>query len=198
MSARSKIRKEKNAEPTEFENEIAQLLFDIQNNQHSEIASNIKELYISAAREIDLGQEGKAVLLFVPFRLLKEFQRIHSTLVSELEKKLSGKSVFVVAQRRILPVKSRLPRASQQKRPRSRTLTAVHESILEDLTYPVDIVGKRTRVKLDGKKLQKVYLDQRQEKNIEGKIAAISGVYKKLTGKETQILFPVVRVEREN
>jgi small subunit ribosomal protein S7e len=44
-----------------------------------------------------------------------------------------------------------------QVRPRSRTLTSVHNAILEDLVYPVLIVAKRMRVKLDGSRLVKVY-----------------------------------------
>jgi small subunit ribosomal protein S7e len=35
-------------------------------------------------------------------------------------------------------------------------LTAVHEKILDDLVYPTEIVGKRTRVKVDGSKTIKV------------------------------------------
>lgn len=38
----------------------------------------------------------------------------------------------------------------------SRTLTAVHDGILEDLVFPAEIVGKRIRVKLDGSRLIKV------------------------------------------
>jgi small subunit ribosomal protein S7e len=35
-------------------------------------------------------------------------------------------------------------------------LTAVHEQLLEDLVYPSEIVGKRTRVAQDGSKLIRV------------------------------------------
>lgn len=54
----------------------------------------------------------------------------------------------------------------------SRTLTHVHEMILEDLVYPAEIVGKRTRVKLDGSRLIKVHLDKAQQTNIEHKVCA--------------------------
>jgi len=53
----------------------------------------------------------------------------------------------------------------------SRTLTAVHDAILDDLVYPAEIVGKRTRVKLDGTKLLKVHLDRSQQTNIEHKVS---------------------------
>lgn len=52
----------------------------------------------------------------------------------------------------------------------SRTLTAVHDAILDDLVFPAEIVGKRTRVKLDGTKLLKVHLDRSQQTNIEHKV----------------------------
>lgn len=38
---------------------------------------------------------------------------------------------------------------NKQKRPRSRTLTALHNEILEDLISPSEIMGKRICVKLD-------------------------------------------------
>lgn len=52
----------------------------------------------------------------------------------------------------------------------SRTLTSVHNAILEDLCYPAEIVGKRTRVRLDGSHLIKVHLDKNQQTNVEHKV----------------------------
>lgn len=53
----------------------------------------------------------------------------------------------------------------------SRTLTAVHDAILEDLVFPSEIVGKRIRVKLDSSRLIKVHLDKAQQNNVEHKVS---------------------------
>lgn len=61
--------------------------------------------------------------------------------------------VILIATRRILrPPK----KGSAVQRPRTRTLTAVHDAILEDVVYPAEIVGKRIRYRLDGSKIDKV------------------------------------------
>jgi small subunit ribosomal protein S7e len=72
----------------------------------------------------------------------------------------------------------------------SRTLTAVHDAILEDLVFPAEIVGKRTRVKTDGSRLIKVHLDRGNQTFVEHKIPTFEAVYKKLTGKEVTFEFP--------
>lgn len=38
----------------------------------------------------------------------------------------------------------------------SRTLTAVHNALLDDVVYPAEVVGKRTRIRMDGSQLIKV------------------------------------------
>jgi small subunit ribosomal protein S7e len=61
--------------------------------------------------------------------------------------------VVLIATRRILRVPKK---GTAANRPRSRTLTAVHEAILEDLVYPSEIVGKRIRFRLDGSRIMRV------------------------------------------
>lgn len=113
----------------------------------------------------------QAIIIYVPIPKQKAFQKIQTRLVRELEKKFSGKHVVFVGDRKILPKPQRNTRNPlKQKRPRSRTLTAVFDSILEDLVFPAEIVGKRVRVKLDGSQLIKVHLDKNQQTTIEHKV----------------------------
>lgn len=153
--AASKIQKEKGAaEPSPFELEVAQALSDLEANS-ADLKAELRELFIVAAKEVDV-QGRKAVVIFVPFRLLKLTHKIQSRLVRELEKKFSGRHVVLIAQRRIQRKETKAGRMLAQKRPRSRTLTAVHDAILEDLVYPTEIVGKHMRYKTDGTKLLKM------------------------------------------
>lgn len=78
----------------------------------------------------------------------------------------------------------------QQKRPMSRTLTAVHEANLADIVYPAEIVGKRTRIRLDGSRLIKIHLDKTSQTQVDHKTDTFAVVYKKLTGKEVTFEFP--------
>jgi len=193
LSATTKLVKPGDQKPTELETQIAQTLLDLEAT--SDIKAQLRELYITGAREVDTQGGKKAIILFVPVPQLKSFQRIQPRLVRELEKKFSGKHFVVVAQRKILPKPTRKTRtASKQKRPISRTLTAVHESTLNDLVYPAEIVGKRIRIKLDGSRLIKVHLDKSQQTTVEHKVDTFTSIYKKLTGKDVNFEFREVVV----
>merc|ERR1712118_4495 len=170
-----------------FEVDVAQAICDLEANSN-DLKAELRELYIVAAKEVGVTGR-KAVVIFVPFKLLKVVHKIQSRLVRELEKKFSGKHVVLIGQRRIMRKPSAGQRQPKQKRPVSRTLTAVHEAVLEDLVYPTEIVGKHTRYRLDGSKLIKVYLDPKEAPNVEYKVT-FATVYKKLTGKEVKFEFP--------
>lgn len=42
--------------------------------------------------------------------------------------------------------------------------------MLEDMVYPAEIVGKRTRIRLDASRLIKVHLDKSSQTTIEHKV----------------------------
>ncbi|KAF2325764.1 hypothetical protein GH714_036732 [Hevea brasiliensis] len=92
-----------------------------------------------------------------------------------------SEDVIVIAARRILrPPKT----GSAAQRPRSRTCTAVHEAMLEDIVLPAEIIGKRARYRIDGSKIMKVFLDPKERNNTEYKLDTFAAVYRKLSGKD--------------
>ena len=185
----SKLIKPQGEKSSDIEQHVSTALLELELN--ADIKTQLRELYFVGAKEIELGGR-KIVIVFVPVPQLKAYQKVQPRLVRELEKKFSGKHVVFLAKRRILPKPKRGKnrRAQKQKRPRSRTLTAVHDAILADLVFPAEIVGKRTRVKLDGSRLIKVHLDKTQQTNVEHKVDTFSGVYKHMTGKDVVFEFP--------
>ncbi|KAJ3130875.1 40S ribosomal protein [Physocladia obscura] len=192
MSAYTKITKPIGQVPDELELQVAQAIFDLE--QNAELKSDLRGLQFTNAKEIEIGHGKKAVVIFVPVPLLKAFHKVQTRLVRELEKKFSDRHVLIIAQRRIMRKPTRRARVTQM-RPRSRTLTSVHEKILEDLVFPTEIVGKRTKVRVDGGKLIKVFLDRKDHTALEYKLDTFSATYKKITGKDVVFEFPVASAQ---
>eukprot|EP01105_Mastigella_eilhardi_P006091 TRINITY_DN176_c0_g1_i1.p1 TRINITY_DN176_c0_g1~~TRINITY_DN176_c0_g1_i1.p1 ORF type:complete len:199 (-),score=58.10 TRINITY_DN176_c0_g1_i1:125-721(-) len=170
----------------------AQALFDLEVSGAPELQAELKTLFILSARQIEVDTQRKAIVIFVPARLLRQFQRISGRLIPELEKKLGGKHVMIVARRRILPKPSKTNRVRREPRPYSRTLTAVHEAILNDVVSPSEIVGRRMRYRVDGTRMSTVYLDPKDTFHVKDKLKTFSAVYQKLTGSHTTFEFPAV------
>ena len=73
-----------------------------------------------------------------------------------MERKLKCNVLFT-AKRSIVSKWIKLHKS--QMRPRSRTLTAVYDAVLEDFCLPSVILGKRTRVRIDNSKFIKMYFN---------------------------------------
>jgi len=184
-----KIYKSKGEAASELEQQVARAFIDLE-AASKDLAADLADLFIVSAKEIEVGVNKKAVVVFVPYRQHGRFKRIQLRLIRELEKKLSGKHVIIIAQRTILsPNYSR--RTKGQLRPRTRTLTSVHNAILEDIAYPTQIVGKHTRARVDGSKLLKIHLDPKDQKEVDYKLKTFAAVYKKLTNKHCEFMFPI-------
>lgn len=113
---------------------------------------------------------------------LKNYRKISTRLLRELEKKFSEKHIVLVSRRKIV-AKPKKNSHNHVVRPRTRTLTMVHENLLDDMVAPVEIVGKRIRIKRDGSRVIKVLLDGKDKNTVEYKLETYASVYRKLTGK---------------
>ena len=84
----------------------------------------------------------KALVLYVPYPFHTANQSSIRKLVNHFTS-LRNQYTFVVAKRTTVHKRS----TYNQKIPHSRTLTAVYDSILDDLLLPGFVIGKRMRVR---------------------------------------------------
>jgi len=186
--ATKKIFKKKDEVVSALEEAVAKAFVELEITS-KEMSAELRDLYFLSAREVEAPGGKTAIVVFVPFKLHKKFQKLQSRLIRELEKKFSGKHVTIIAQRTILSPNYNRSHPGQL-RPRSRTLTAVHQAVLEDIVYPTQIVGRRTRFRADGTRLLKVYLDPKDVKEVDYKLKTFAAVYRKLTNKNVEFMFP--------
>ena len=76
-----------------------------------------------------------------------------------------------------------------QKRPRTRTLKAVHKAFLDDIVVPSTIAGRQTRVTLREGTQERIYLDPMDRDSCQDKIEAMAHAYQKLTTHKIAIEF---------
>lgn len=173
--------------PTELELQVAHAFTELENSS-PELKAELRPLQFRSIREIDVSGGKKALVIFVPVPSLAGYHKVQTKLTRELEKKFPDRHVIFLAERRILPKPSRRSR-QLQKRPRSRTLTSVHEKILDDMVFPTEIVGSRVRYLVGGNRIQKILLDSKDVQQVDYKLESFQAVYNKLTGK--QIVFEI-------
>jgi len=183
---RSKYQNQDKEAPSQLESQLCQYLVDLEAS-NKDLKQTLRDLGIVAAREIEITPTKKAIVIFVPFIQHTKWQKIQDRVVRELEKKFSGQEVLFVAQRKVVKlnqIKKNIPRD------RNMTITSVHENLLNDTVFPTKIVGKRTRFRVGGKRILKVYLDPKDSKDIEPRLSTYEVIYNKLTKKTVKFMFP--------
>ena len=188
-NARSKIVKRSGETPSELELEVAKALFDIEASPSCDFKVEMKEIVISSVDELEVKAGRKAVIVHFPYKSWRVVSKIHGRLIRELEKKLSKRHVILTADRTM--VNKNYRRVGIEVRPRSRTLTSIHESILDDIVQPHQIGGKRIRMAADSTRMMKVVLDvkEKERDQVSDKLDTFSAAYLKLTNKPAVFAF---------
>ena len=182
------ILKPEGVKPTDFEVAVANEIAEIA-KKTKDLAEPLKTFKMTAAKEVEVEGDKKAIIVFVPYKLFKAFRMIQTRLTTELEKKFEGRPVVFIAQRTILAKNYRRAHKFQGKRPHAYTLTAVHNAIIDDLVYPCECVGKHTHISCTNGNYIKVFLGARGQQEVENKLPALSTIYRKLTSKNIQFEF---------
>ena len=96
----------KSVAPSELELRVATEFANLQKAEaNNDIKATLEQLYFVGAQQIKLDSGKEAIVITVPYKLLKLYHQVQSRLVRELEKKFSGHHVVIVAARKIVPLK---------------------------------------------------------------------------------------------
>ena len=77
--ANKKIYKSKDEKPSELEESVAKALVELEITS-KEMSAELRDLFILSAKEVDVGGGKKSIVIFVPYRLHKRFQKLQSSL----------------------------------------------------------------------------------------------------------------------
>ena len=178
-----KVMKKAGQKASELEEQIAKTLQHYeQSKDNASHLVHLKQVYINSAEEVEhknsLGGVEKYLLVRIPFRSLAAFRKVSSRVIDHLETKFAM-PVVMVANRTIISPHAVMHKS--QKRPRSRTLKAVHNAILDDIVAPSQVSGRQTRVTVEGRVLEKIFLDPLDRELMEPRLESMANAYKRLT-----------------
>merc|ERR1712154_416501 len=82
--------------PSKLEEKICQLLVDLEASS-KDLKPHLRDLGIVSARKIQVNQNKRAIVIFVPKLQHQRWQKLQDRLVRELEKKFSDEDVIFIA-----------------------------------------------------------------------------------------------------
>lgn len=174
----------KKGEPKPIETQVANIVDEITAGSEEGLKKALTNLKIAGVKEHE-ADGVKVTIVTVPYKQSALCRQIQGYLLPELEKKLAGSQVVIVAQRRAFPKTCEHGRRYRSIRPNGRTLRAVNEALLDDVVYPTTIVAKRTHYDLKGGQTIHVFLDPNDKTRVEDRLAGFSVAYNRLTGLRT-------------
>ncbi|KAL0233831.1 hypothetical protein PCE1_002337 [Barthelona sp. PCE] len=165
---------------TELENNVAEILFEL---KESSDFADITKIRICAAERHET-EAGTAVVITVPY-ICHTFLRVFQVDLTDVLSKKLNETVFFVVKRSILAPESKTTKKASQKRPRSRTLTAVHTAILEDLIFPEEVTARRVRYSMTkgAERVEKIAISCNRLTH--DYYPVLSRVYENITGRKT-------------
>jgi len=183
----ARSRTNKNAHYSALEQQVGTAIQEIVAHLEGDNKRFGQFIEVNKVVEIANGKEKPIALVYFSHKTHKVLLTpLYKKIVSELEKKLKT-TVLLVSARNI---QSRWVKKNRtQKRPYSRTLTSVQESILDELLLPGTVISDRVRVRLDGSQIRKLTLDKTEQHFLEERTEAIKNAYKKLTTRDIEIAF---------
>lgn len=167
--------------------EVSKVLTDVL-NAPGEKKSGIRGATVTDVKEYQFTGEDKktatAVVVYLPYIFVRDNKQLIPKLVNEIQKR-RNQHAFIVAKRTTINKKA----AFTQRIPRNRTLTAVYDSILDDLIAPAQVIGKRIRYRLNGSQLIKIFLNEESRAFLENKTHLIAQLYFALTNRKIAFEF---------
>lgn len=189
MFNRSKLQKKEGVKPTDIEEETAKTLVAFEQSS-KDIQKDLRMVLLNSVEEVEYdaadGSKAKYYLVKIPYRSLQFYKKVSNQMIDHLESKFGWPVIVVV--NRTIDSKRKVTHPSQ-KRPRSRTLKAVHQATLNDVVVPSSIVGRRQRVSPTTGITETVYLDPLDKAIVDEKLEAMANAYAKLTTHKITLQF---------
>jgi len=173
----------KEGKPSELEEEVAKTLQHFeQAKENAQHLQHLRLVYVNSAEHVEFkaahGGVERYIIIRIPFRSLLSFRKVAKISIDMLESKFK-QPIVVIANRTI--ISTRAVSHATQKRPRSRTLKAVHSAILDDIVAPSNVTGRQFKSTVEGRKIEKVFLDPLDREVMEPRLDSLTHAYAKLT-----------------